>query len=437
MEHLTETTSYSNNLEDNKNEISDYYKMINITLLDENANFRIISPFKIHKSLNLISETWDFIKYSNGHKTLTIKETNDTKFQDFLKLNKIEINGVPYNIKTNELLSNINTNKGVIYSKYLLTVSDDEILFNLKSQNVSEIYRYKRLTSDDTWVDTGSFALTFSNKIRPERILVCFLNLKVHPILQKPMQCAHCKLIGHTIRRCKSLIYTYCDTCHHRVSNSKIHECIKICKNCKGAHYSDQKTCPAYLKEIKILQIKTKYNISYFEAQKRFYLDSNKQIVECIQPEDNVKYTQEMKEIQTDRNKIELVNTELKLLNEEQQTTIRLLTEENNNLNEHIKLITKKLEINKKLTDTMLNQLKGSTEINHNLSEALKESQEQKVILNQISENFKKKCETAQYFASHMKKFIDKTKKTSLEFKMYMDNFLNKNDSSDDFEDEE
>lgn len=437
MERVTESTTSKNNLEDTKNEISDYYKMINITLLDENDNFKILSPFKINKSLNLISETWDFIKYSNSHKTLTIKETNDTKFQNFLKLNKIKINGVSYNIKVHELLNNTNANKGVIYSKYLLTVSDDEILSNLKSQNVSEIYRYKKLISNGTWIDTGSFALTFSNKKRPERISVCFLNLEVYPILQKPMQCNHCKLIGHTIKRCKSLIHTYCNTCHHRTADNQSHECIQICKNCKGKHYSDQRTCPSYLKEIKILQLKTTDNISYFEAQQRFLLKSNKPIAEGFYSEDNVKHIQEMEAIKTERNKVKLANTELKLLNEEQHTTIRLLTEENNNLNQHLTLITKKLEINKKLTAEVLTQIKESTKINHNLSDTLKKSQEQNGILNQLAENYKKKYETAQYFASHMKKFIDRTKKTSLEFKEYMDTFLNKNDSADDYEDEE
>lgn len=432
MEQVTELSNQENNLEDNRNEISDWYKMINLTLVDENDNFKILSPFKINKSLNLISETWDFIKYSNNHKTLTIKETTDKSFKDFLKLTKLEINGVFHDINAKELLNNNNNSKGVIYSKHLLTVSDDEILLNLKSQNVSEIYRYKKLISDGKWIATGSFALTFLNKKRPERILVCFLNLEVYPVLQKPMQCTHCKLIGHTIKKCKSRTESYCNTCHHRTSENYIHECLQICKNCRGTHFSDLRTCPAYLKEIKILQLKTTDNISYFEALKRFELKLNKPIAEHLQTEGNV--NQEIKEIQTERKKIDLVNIELKLLNEEQHTTIRLLTEENYNLNQQLKLMATKLEINKKLTDEILTQLKSSAELNNSLSDALKKSQEQNGKIHEVAENYEKSVANAQYFASHMKKFIDKNKKTSIEFKHYMDKFLDKEDSSDEYE---
>lgn len=51
--------------------------LINITLLDENINFKKISPFKIHKSLNIISETWDWVRYTNNYKTLTITEKTE------------------------------------------------------------------------------------------------------------------------------------------------------------------------------------------------------------------------------------------------------------------------------------------------------------------------------------------------------------------------
>lgn len=416
MEQQTVSSSYRSNQEDNQNEISEYYRMINITLLDE-FNFKILSPFKINKSLSLMSKTWDWIKYSNNHKTITIKETNNTKFTEFMNLTKLEINGTFYHIKVNEYFDCNNTNKGVIYSKQLLEVPDDEILSNLESQDVCEIYRYKKLDSNNKWIETGSFALTFGHKKRPETILVGYMNLEVYPILQKPMQCTHCGLIGHTARKCHSSTETFCKYCHHNTYIGQIHNCIQICKNCKDSHFTDLRSCPAYKKETQILKIKTAANISYFEARKLFYLKSNMP-AEILEK------------------KTELVSTELKLPTDE-HTSMNLLAEENSRLNKELKLTETKLEINRKLTEEILAQLKISTELNKKLSFNNEETQVQIKKSTEIAENYRKNCETAQYFSSCMKKFIDRNSKSSAEFQHYMKLFLDKDDSSDSFEYEE
>lgn len=68
-----------NEIEDTSPEIRFCSNLINITLLDNKNNFKRISPFKLNKSLNIISETWEWVKFSNNYQTLTIKEFHEIK----------------------------------------------------------------------------------------------------------------------------------------------------------------------------------------------------------------------------------------------------------------------------------------------------------------------------------------------------------------------
>lgn len=220
-----------------------------------------------------------------------------------MELKQIEINKISYSIKINKILPTIHS-KGVIYSKSLLSVSDEEILKSLKAQNVSEIYRFKKHLFDGSLIDSGSFALTFLSKMRPDMIRISFLNLHVYPLLQKPMQCNHCMLIGHTMKKCKASHETYCKTCFHRTPNDQTHDCIEVCKNCRGSHFSNVKTCPVYIKEKMILQLKSSEQISYFEAKKRL----NNTEPSCNSTAEVSKFTTELKELEFERHQLQLLN---------------------------------------------------------------------------------------------------------------------------------
>lgn len=392
--------------------------LINITILDDNENFKKISPFAIHKSLNLISDSWDWIKYTNNYKTLTIIEKSEEKMEKFLKLKQIEINKKMFNLNINRILP-INHSKGVIYSKALLILSDEEILNNLKSQNACEIYRFKKHVLNGTSIEYGSFAITFANLKRPETVQISFLNLQVYPLWEKPMQCKHCMLIGHTIKRCKMLHESFCKNCFHRTLNEKIHNCIDICKNCKGTHMSNVKNCPSYIKEESILRFKTSEQISYHEAKIRFNSKAKHSSIDS-----NIFNKLE-------ENQAESAGYESKILVEEQNATIKRLTEENENLNQQLTILMKKNEINKNLTNEILSQLKKSTDHNTSLAKINQEYQQKDKNIDEILDQYRKTCETAQYWKCCMKQFIDQNKKRANDFQKYMELVINKNDSSE------
>lgn len=408
--------------------VNDCGHPLNITLLDEQENFKKISPFKLHKSLNLISETWEWIKYTNNYQTLTITEKSEENIQKFLQLKSIEINKISFSIKINKVIP-FNHIKGVIYSKSLLAISDEEILKDLESQNVLEMYRFKKHLLDGTIIESGSISLTFSNNKRPEMVKISFLNLAVYPIIEKPMQCKHCMLIGHTIKRCTVSHETYCKICFHRVSNDTIHECMETCKNCRGSHLSNLKTCPAYQKEEKILQLKTSEQISYHEAKILF--NTKPKNYENINHNNNdicseIAVNSQIEKIKNERDKLELINKELVQLSEKQGTTIKLLLEENEKLNHQLTLTTKKVDISKKITDEIRSQLQKSTELNENKEKNLKS----------IIEQYRKTSNSSQYWGSLMRKFINKNEKSAKEFQEYMNLNIEENDSSE-FEDQQ
>lgn len=410
------SSSSSKNSEEIIPETSVCCNLINITLLDNQVNFKKISPFKLNKALNLISDTWEWIKYSNNYQTLIIKEDTEEKLTGFMQLKEIEVNNILYNIIVSKVLPPSHI-KGVIYSKSLLPITDEEILNDLKSQNVCAIYRFKKHIMDGSLIESGSFALTFLNDKRPEMVKISFLNLQVYPLFEKPMQCNHCMLIGHTTKKCKVLHETFCNNCFHRTLKDQIHECINSCKNCRGTHVSNLKTCPTFLKEKKILELKASEQISYYEAKTRF---NNKTIKSMTTVEESSKNCIQLKEIKNERDDLQSINHELKLLNEEQNLTIKLLTEENQNLKLQLSLVMKKVEISKKLTNEILTQLKESKEDNDALSNINKKNQQQMENMNEMLEQYRTSSVDSHYWTSTMKQFINRNEKAAKEFQAYL-----------------
>lgn len=359
---------------------------------------------------------------------MTIKEDSEEKVSKFLKLNKIEINEFSYNIQVQKVLPS-NHSKGVIYSKGLLSMTDEEILRTLQSQNVEEIYRFKKQIPNGKWVETGSFSLTFLMAKRPKMVEIVFLNLQVHPLIQKPMFCTHCFLIGHTVKRCKSAQKMYCKICFYKTDNNTFHECSKICKNCKESG-AEMNSCSTYAKELKILQIKSIEEISYMDAKSRFNVESISGHVK----ETGVNYSQQLEVTSYERDTMKQVPSEP--INYQSNKVIQLLTKENIDLKTELTISTKKNEINKKLTDEILIQLKKSNETNSQLTNINKQIYEEATKAQQVADKCSKQLETSKFWSSCMKKFIDKNELTVKEFQNFMKTIINDTGSSDDYEEE-
>lgn len=415
------------------NEIKSIFTVYNVMLNDDQETFSKFSPFQITKFLNTISDNWDWISYSNNDKVFTFKDYSKNDDKKFENVSSIIINNksIAITIKINK---NFNQVKGVIFSKALISMNDDEILESLIPLGVTEVYRFTRKDVNNLLRPTGSFAITFNNQRLPEKVKIAFLDLNVYPLFEKPMQCSHCKLLGHTKKRCLALTAFFCNDCFHPIIETVTHNCYDSCKNCQGNHLSDSKTCPAFLKEKCIIKMKTTKGISYKEARRRFNLTST-----TLQTDVLINDSSEAEKIKIEKDLLNKLNTELVAFNKEQTKSIQLLTKQNENLNEQNtillkqneilneqnEVLMKKLKINQELMSKLLIEVKNAPKSNSDLNSSIVEIRKENENLKTVIEKDKKKLQTTKYYAMCMKKFIYDDKIVAGNFERYME----KNDS--------
>lgn len=159
-----------------------------------------------------------------------------------------------------------NIAKGVIYAPCLFDMTEEEVVRELIEYKVTEARFMKKGPMKRK---TPLILLTFASSIIPLEIKCGYLNVRVDKYIPPPLRCYNCNGFGHTAKVCKSkLSCTKCDEEHER------DECINLdfrCSNCKSKeHGALDKTCPVYIRERDIINIKVNENISYFEARKRY-----------------------------------------------------------------------------------------------------------------------------------------------------------------------
>lgn len=405
------------------NETKSTFIVYNATLLDSEETFSKYSPFQITKFLNTISNEWDWISYSNNGKVFTFKDYNENNAQKYEKISTININNKSIAIAI-QINKKFNQVKGVIYSKVLISMKDEEILESLKTFGVDELYRFIRNEKS-----TGSFAITFNNKQLPQNVKIAFLNLTVYPLFEKPMQCLHCNLLGHTRKRCLALNENFCKKCCHSMREQEEHICIEVCKNCRENHFTNSKSCPAYTKEKLIIQMKSTKGISYKEAKRRFNITPLKN--ECMLTRNELN---ELENVKIEKEQLEKMNIELREFNKLQLTNIQLLTKKNEILNQQNVLLSKKYEILNKV----LIEAKKSTTQNPDINNTNEELRKENENLKSSTEGYIKQIQTTKYYAMYMKKFIDNDKHMSVKFKKFMEDIMQQSDSSDpEYEDQE
>ena len=131
----------------------------------------------------------------------------------------------------------------------------------LRDQGVTNVHRVSRSGNP-----TNTYFLTFGTPTPPEFIKIPFMaRIPVRSYVQKPLQCFNCWRFGHPQSKCQAN-----QVCRH--CGSKAHEGAcptpTVCCNCKGSHSPTDKTCPSYLKEVKIQKIRSEQRISFAEARK-------------------------------------------------------------------------------------------------------------------------------------------------------------------------
>lgn len=400
---------------------------LRLSFVNPEDSFINIKWIDINDLLSSISIQWELIAFGSDHKSAIISSSSSKVADQFKVIERVSIDENNYDIKFTELRAA--NKRGIIYNKFLIPLTDAEILDKLVPQGIKEIVRIKKINTDSGQSEyTGSVIIICEKIDVPSYVWFGKAKIYVSHLNPKPMSCEHCGLLGHKKLKCSKINKKICSTCFY--DHDELIVCNKVCKNCNGNHFSLDKSCTQLEKEKKILKIRESHNVNYFDAKEIFInsstLSSN---LELISGRNKSKF-QEL----IDKNE-KLFET-LRLVREEKQRVCDELKEANHvidvlnikvvNLEDDNKQLHSQLDSQEVLLTDSLNR--NQIEINE-VSKRNLEAIEQNKILNQKNielQNkviFLEKSQSDQLKALHKKvNLLEKSRNDhSIEFQRFIE----------------
>ena len=235
---------------------SRWKKFLVVEGTDETKSLKTLSPFQINKGFNRISKHLEISKMRDNTyliKCKTQEESNKLRTSKLLLDRPIKVT----------FHNSLNKSKGVIRCPDLKYTDEKEILREMKSQGVIDVYKVK-IKKGDNLISTGTLFLTFDFPDLPQHVKIGYLRVAVSLYIPSPLRCFKCQKFGHTKMRCTS--EELCVDCSAPAHG----ECTRPqkCINCKGGHSSSSKSCPCWLMEKAISRVRTERKISFHEARK-------------------------------------------------------------------------------------------------------------------------------------------------------------------------
>ncbi|CAH1106560.1 unnamed protein product [Psylliodes chrysocephalus] len=117
-----------------------------------------------------------------------------------------------------------------------------------------------------------------------KNVKVAFYSLNVRLFVPAPLRCFRCQRFGHTSVNCEKPQVCICGKPLR--TGSPCTPPIR-CVNCDGTHSARSKDCPIYKQEFAIQELKTKENLSYFDAKRKVAAKTprpNKSYSQVIRP---------------------------------------------------------------------------------------------------------------------------------------------------------
>ena len=159
--------------------------------------------------------------------------------------------------------------KGVIRSRDVACCEQKEILENLQSQGVVDavVVTLKPDTPHGERRRTNTVILSFNRPQPPQYITCGYLRVPVAKFVPNPLRCFKCQKFGHGRQHCKAE-QEVCSRCGETGHDYTLCENKEYCTNCKGDHAASSKSCPKWILEQKVQQIRSEKNISFTDARK-------------------------------------------------------------------------------------------------------------------------------------------------------------------------
>ena len=163
-----------------------------------------------------------------------------------------------------ELAEMVGIVRGVIYDRRLINKEIDYILDKLRPQGVVKVRPLAKVI-DNTRQRTPLLVLSFRQQALPESIKIGHEYRSVRPYRIRPSQCKKCHRFGHWADACtRSSVCVNCGTEGANHGN----DCTlrTRCCLCGGAHKANNETCPIWVRQLKICEIRTDHQLSYSRA---------------------------------------------------------------------------------------------------------------------------------------------------------------------------
>lgn len=152
--------------------------------------------------------------------------------------------------------------KGIIKCKELEHSDIEEIKSELKSQGVTDVYRFSTKRNGELFKTSSNF-LKFNLQVLPEFIKIAFMKKRIEPYVELPTQCFKCHRLGHIAARCKIELWK-CGCYKHDGLSFKN---PPLCANCGEGYESNNRNCPAYQKEKEVQRIIAYQKLSCTDAK--------------------------------------------------------------------------------------------------------------------------------------------------------------------------
>lgn len=219
-----------------------------------------VSPFLIKKVIDGTcgGEVESCKKLLNG--TILIKTKNFSQARNLIQLTSLS---PEIKVELNEHQT-LNYAKGVVYSNDLRGISEEEILSELKSQNVCKVNKILKKV-DNNLKETGLIVVTFASTSLPSELSIGYEKIKIRPHIPLPLKCKTCLRFGHLAKFCnnKRICFNCSNEYHVNDDNNETCSNSQSCINCKennkidNNHSPNDKSCPIFLKEKEIQAIIT------------------------------------------------------------------------------------------------------------------------------------------------------------------------------------
>ncbi|XP_023212008.1 uncharacterized protein LOC111614874 [Centruroides sculpturatus] len=159
----------------------------------------------------------------------------------------------------------LNLSRGVISEIDLMSEDESDIQIGLSDQGVTAVRRIS-IHRDGKLIATKHLILTFNKSTLPSFITAGYLRCPVRPYVPNPLRCFKCQQFGHSQTSCRGKsVCAQCGTEDHVSTECKS---IPCCVNCRDAHPSYSRKCPAWHREKEVQRLKTINNILYTEARR-------------------------------------------------------------------------------------------------------------------------------------------------------------------------